>query len=147
MPTRTPIDETLHAGPRRAGDDAGVRIALDHVSAKPLSDQLSAALARRILRGSLPPGARLPTVRELAEELEHAPNTVAKAYRVLERDRLIEARGRRGTFVTDRLPTRVPDRERRLAEAADAFVRRGVQLGFGDPNITRALTRALRDRR
>jgi DNA-binding transcriptional regulator YhcF (GntR family) len=124
-----------------------VRIALDHASAEPLSDQLSTALARRIHRGSLAPGARLPTVRALAEELELAPNTVAKAYRTLERERLIETRGRRGTFVTDRLPSRVPDRERRLAEAADAFVRRGVQLGFGDANITRALTRALRDRR
>ena len=62
-----------------------MRIALDHVSAEPLSDQLSAALARRILRGSLAPGARLPTVRALAEELELAPNTVAKAYRALER--------------------------------------------------------------
>jgi DNA-binding transcriptional regulator YhcF (GntR family) len=147
MPTRTPIGETLHVPARRAGDDAGVRIVLDQNSAEPLSDQLSAALARRIYRGSLAPGARLPTVRALAEELELAPNTVAKAYRTLERERLIVTRGRRGTFVADRLPTRVPDRERRLAEAADAFVRRGGQLGFGDANITRALNRALRDRR
>jgi DNA-binding transcriptional regulator YhcF (GntR family) len=147
MPTRTPIDETLHVSARRAGDDAGVRIVLDENSAEPLSDQLSTALARRIHRGSLAPGARLPTVRALAEELELAPNTVAKAYRALERDRLIETRGRRGTFVTDRLPTRVPDRERRLEEAADAFVRRGGQLGFGDASIRRALNRALGDRR
>jgi len=124
-----------------------VRIVLDQNSAEPLSDQLSAALARRIHRGSLAPGFRLPTVRALAEELGLAPNTVAKAYRALERDRLIETRGRRGTFVRDRLPTRVPDRERRLEEAADAFVRRGGQLGFGDASIRRALNRALGDRR
>jgi DNA-binding transcriptional regulator YhcF (GntR family) len=124
-----------------------VRIALDQNSAEPLSDQLSASLSRRIHRGSLAPGARLPTVRALAEELELAPNTVAKAYRALERERLIETLGRRGTFVTDRLPTRVPDRERRLAEAADALVRRGRQLGFGDASIKGALNRALRDRR
>ena len=123
-----------------------MRIALDHVSAEPLSDQLSTALARRILRGSLAPGARLPTVRALAEELELAPNTVAKAYRALEREGLIEGHGRRGTYITDRLPTRIPDRERRLTEAADAFVRRGGQLGFGDASIKRALNRALRDR-
>ena len=124
-----------------------MRIVLDQNSAEPLSDQLSAALARRIHRGSLAPGSRLPTVRALAEELELAPNTVAKAYRALERDRLIETRGRRGTFVTHRLPTRVPDRERRLKEAADAFVRRGGQLGFGDASIRRALNRALGDPR
>jgi DNA-binding transcriptional regulator YhcF (GntR family) len=146
MPTRTSIDRDVTAGPRRAGDDAGVRIALDHVSAEPLSDQLSTALARRILRGSLAPGARLPTVRALAEELDLAPNTVAKAYRTLERERLIETFGRRGSFVADRLPERVPGRERRLAEAAEAFIRRGAQLGFGDEDVRRALNRALRDR-
>ena len=124
-----------------------MRIALDQNSAEPLSDQLSAALARRIHRGSLAPGARLPTVRALAEELELAPNTVAKAYRTLERERLIETRGRRGTFVADRLPTGVPDREPRLADAADALVRRGRQLGFSDASIKGALNRALRDRR
>ena len=124
-----------------------MRIALDQNSAEPLSDQLSAALARRIHRGSLAPAARLPTVRALAEELELAPNTVAKAYRTLERERLIQTLGRRGSFVADRLPTRVPDRESRLAEAADAFVRRGRQLGFGDASIEGALHRALRARR
>jgi DNA-binding transcriptional regulator YhcF (GntR family) len=145
MPTRRPTGETLHVSARRAGDDAGVLIVLDQGSAEPLSDQLSAALARRIHRGSLAPGARLPTVRALAEELGLAPNTVAKAYRTLERERLIETRGRRGTFVADRLPTRVPDREPRLAEAADALVRRGRQLGFGDASIKGALNRALRE--
>lgn len=123
-----------------------MRIALDQNSAEPLSDQLSAALVRRIRRGSLAPGTRLPTVRALAEDLELAPNTVAKAYRALEGEGLIETRGRRGTFVTDRLPAGVPDRERRLAEAAAAFVRRGGQLGFGDAGIKRAVDRALRER-
>jgi DNA-binding transcriptional regulator YhcF (GntR family) len=88
----------------------------------------------------------LPTVRALAEELELAPNTVAKAYRALERERLIATLGRRGTFVADRLPERVPGRERRLAEAAEAFARRGAQLGFGDEDVRRALNRVLRTR-
>jgi DNA-binding transcriptional regulator YhcF (GntR family) len=123
-----------------------VRIALDHVSAEPLSDQLSTALARRILRGSLAPGARLPTVRALAEELELAPNTVAKAYRALEDEGLLEGRGRRGTFVTGRLPKRIPGRERRARPSGRAFARRGAQLGFGTRDVRRALNRALRDR-
>ena len=121
-----------------------MRIALDQNSGEPLSDQLSAALARRINRGSLAPGSRLPTVRALAEELELAPNTVAKAYRALEDEGLVQGRGRRGTFVADRLPSRIPDRERRLAEAAELFVRRCEQLGFADDDVRQALNRALR---
>jgi DNA-binding transcriptional regulator YhcF (GntR family) len=61
----------------------GVRITLDPSSPEPLSEQLAAAIAERIRRGSLAPGARLPTVRALAEDLGLAANTVAKAYRAL----------------------------------------------------------------
>ena len=124
-----------------------MRIRLDQSSTEPLSEQLSAAIADRIRRGSLAPGSRLPTVRALAEDLELAPNTVAKAYRALEDQGLIVGRGRRWTFVTDRLPKRFTDRELRLGDAADAFVRRGRQLGFGDDDIRRALRRTLRERR
>jgi len=123
-----------------------VRITLDRSSPEPLSEQLSTAIAERIRRGSLAPGTRLPTVRALAGDLEIAPNTVAKAYRVLEDRGLIVGRGRRGTFVTDLLPKRLTGRELRLGEAADAFVRRGKQLGFGDDDIRRALSRTLRER-
>ena len=125
----------------------GVRITLNTSSPAPLSEQLSAAIADRVRGGSLVASTRLPTVRALAEDLGLAANTVAKAYRVLKEAGLIEGRGRQGTFVTDRLPKRLPDRERRLAEAVDAFVRRGAQLGFGDEVVRRALNRALRDRR
>jgi DNA-binding transcriptional regulator YhcF (GntR family) len=122
-----------------------VRIRLDRSSPEPLSEQLSTAIAERIRRGSLAPGDRLPTIRALAEDHELAPNTVAKAYGALEHQGLILGRGRRGTFVTDRLPKRFTDRELALGEAADAFVRRGRQLGFGDDDIRRALSRTLRE--
>jgi DNA-binding transcriptional regulator YhcF (GntR family) len=144
MPTRTPIGQTLHAGPA-AGDDAGVRIALGDDDGSATSDRLARAIEGRIHRGSIGPGARLPTVRALADQLDLATNTVAKAYRKLEEGGLIEGRGRRGTFVAERLPPRVPDRERRLAEAAEAFVRRGAQLGFAEAELRGALGRALRD--
>jgi len=124
----------------------GVRITLDPSSHEPLSEQLSGAIADRIRRGSLAPGARLPTVRALAEDLGLAANTVAKAYRALEEAGLVQGRGRQGTFVAERLPQPLPERERRLADAADAFARRGSQLGFGAAELRRALDRALRDR-
>ena len=123
-----------------------MRISLDRSSPEPLSEQLSNAIAARIRRGSLAPGTRLPTVRALAGDLELAPNTVAKAYGALEDQVLIVGRGRRGTFVTDRLPKHFTDRELALGEAADAFIRRGKQLGFGDDDIRRALSRTLRER-
>jgi DNA-binding transcriptional regulator YhcF (GntR family) len=123
-----------------------VRISLDRSSPEPLSEQLSTAIAERIRRGSLAPGSRLPTVRALAGDLQLAPNTVAKAYRALEDQGLIVGRGRQGTFVSDRLPKSLSGRELRLGDAADAFVRRGKQLGFGAEEMRRALDRATRGR-
>jgi len=124
-----------------------VRITLDDDDRAAASERLARAIQARIHRGSLAPGERLPPVRALAAELGLAPNTVAKSYRRLEEDGLIVGRGRSGTFVAESLPRRIPDRERRLAEAADAFVRRGAQLGFGGRRMREALDLALRARR
>jgi GntR family transcriptional regulator len=123
-----------------------VRIRLDPEAQLPLSAQLSAAITRRIHGGTLPPGSRLPTVRWLAADLGLAANTVAKAYRELEAAGLVVGRGRQGTFVVERLPDRLPERERRLADAAEAYARRSVQLGFGSGEARRALEQALRRR-
>ena len=62
--------------------------------------ELKAHLLDRMRSGDLPAGARLPTVRGLADELGLAPNTVARAYRELEADGFIETHGRNGTLVS-----------------------------------------------
>ena len=124
-----------------------MRISLPTSSPLPESDQLIEALRRGIHRGSPGPGDRLPPVRALADELHLSPNTVAKAYRTLEREGVLVTRGRHGTFVADRLPERIPQRDRRLAEAAETFARRGRQLGFGPEALRGALDAALRRRR
>ncbi|MGA9160487.1 MAG: GntR family transcriptional regulator [Actinomycetota bacterium] len=121
-----------------------MRIPLDERSPRPLSDQLAATLAERIHRGTLAPGSRLPTVRALAEDVGLAPNTVAKAYQTLEAEGLIEGRGRRGTFVAERLPARPARAEALLEEAARAFVARARQLGASDADAGRAVRRMQR---
>jgi DNA-binding transcriptional regulator YhcF (GntR family) len=121
-----------------------VRITLDRNSPEPLADQLSAAIAERILRGSIAPGRRLPTVRTLAEDLGLAPNTVAKAYRALEAEELVEGRGRQGTFVAERLPVRPAKADALLDDAARAFVGRARQLGASDADARAAVRRAQR---
>jgi DNA-binding transcriptional MocR family regulator len=60
-----------------------------------------------IADGQLAPGARLPTVRDLAAEIEVSPATVAAAYRLLNERGLITANRRRGTVVAPQPPLRV----------------------------------------
>jgi DNA-binding transcriptional regulator YhcF (GntR family) len=79
-------------------------------------------------------------------ELDLAPNTVAKAYRTLERERLIETLGRRGSFVAEHLPARPSEAETLLDEAARAFVVRARQLRVSDAAAGRAVRRAQRSR-
>jgi DNA-binding transcriptional regulator YhcF (GntR family) len=75
-------------------------ITVDPRSAVPPFEQLRVQLLEQISSGELAQGARLPTVRRLAEDLGLAPNTVARTYRELEADGAIETRGRHGSFVT-----------------------------------------------
>ncbi|MRG59759.1 GntR family transcriptional regulator [Agromyces sp. CFH 90414] len=65
----------------------------------PPFEQLRAQVVEGVREGRLTAGERLPTVRALADELGLAANTVAKAYRELEQDGVIETRGRSGTFI------------------------------------------------
>jgi GntR family transcriptional regulator len=109
----------------------------------PPSIQLRDALRERIERGALLPGDRVPTVRAFADQLDLAPNTVARAYRELEAGGWLVGRGRAGTFVADRLPERPSEPDAALAAAADAYLRRAAQLGFG----RRAAIRTLEARR
>jgi len=66
---------------------------------RPLYQQLADEFGVAIRNGSLPPGARLPTVRRLAAERGVDANTVSRAYQVLARQGLVEAHARRGTIV------------------------------------------------
>lgn len=76
-------------------------IGIDADSHTPVYAQICDALKSAIRDGSLCPGAKIPATRALAAQLGIAVNTVAKAYQELEREGVIEGRGRSGTFVRD----------------------------------------------
>ncbi|MBA2497097.1 MAG: GntR family transcriptional regulator, partial [Acidimicrobiia bacterium] len=59
-------------------------VEVDGRSPVPPFEQLRGQLAGAIGAGRLPPGERLPTLRQLAADLGLAPNTVGRAYRELE---------------------------------------------------------------
>lgn len=117
---------------------------LDGSSHIPPFEQLRAQLAVMVATGHLEPGTRLPTVRELAAALEVAPGTVARTYRELERDGVLEGRGRNGTFVVDEPPESEPlaERRRRVAAAAATFAFAARQLGVGEDAACEAVRAA-----
>jgi|SRR5579871_1040185 len=66
----------------------------------PIYLQLMEQVKHAIETGALRPGEQLPGIRPLAEELVINPNTVAKAYRELEHEGVIELRHGAGAFVS-----------------------------------------------
>lgn len=77
-------------------------IDLDRQSSQPLYIQVAQNIRRRIRSGALPPGTRLPTVRDLAQQLGVTRLTVHNAYSDLQADGWVEATVGRGTFVSTR---------------------------------------------
>jgi DNA-binding transcriptional regulator YhcF (GntR family) len=67
-----------------------------------LFEQLRLQVIKLADSGALPPGTRLPAVRSLAEQLDVAPHTVARAYKELEAAGVVATRGRNGTVVCAR---------------------------------------------
>lgn len=76
-----------------------MEIVIDIESPEPLFAQLIAQIKQAVQHGKIQPGDPLPSIRQLAVDLELNSKTVAKAYRLLERDSVIQTRGYRGTFV------------------------------------------------
>src|SRR6187200_2037207 len=105
--------------------ELGDWVRIDQHAAKPLFDQLRTQIIDGIRDGKLPPGTRLPTVRELAGQLSMAVNTVARAYRELESTGILETRGRFGTFVA-----RTDPADAAMATAAHTYATAAKALGI-----------------
>jgi DNA-binding transcriptional regulator YhcF (GntR family) len=74
-------------------------LTVDTQAGTPPYEQIRVQVIEAVRTGALVPGDKLPTVRRLADDLGLAPNTVARSYRALEQDEVIETRGRLGSFV------------------------------------------------
>jgi GntR family transcriptional regulator len=107
-----------------------VTLEVDPSGAVPPYEQIRAQLTGLITSGALPPGARLPTIRQLAGDLGLAPGTVGRAYHELEQAALVTSRGRHGTRVA--APTAAADAAIQgplLDEAAAVFVAAALRSG------------------
>ncbi|WP_055586137.1 GntR family transcriptional regulator [Streptacidiphilus griseoplanus] len=117
-----------------------MQLSVDPSSPVPPYEQIRARIAELARSGELPTGHRLPAVRALAADLGLAAGTVARAYRELESDGVVETRGRHGTVIAA-----AGDAARRhAAAAAEDFARRTLQLGLTQDEALRASVTALR---
>ena len=76
-----------------------MEIIIDIEDSVPLFAQLIEQIKKAVLSDQISPGDALPSIRQLANDLEFNNKTVAKAYSLLERDSVIQTKGYRGTFI------------------------------------------------
>ena len=107
-------------------------------SGVPIYLQLMEQVRHAIETGALRPGEQLPSIRPLAEELVVNPNTIAKAYRELEHEGVIELRHGAGAFVSGNARAKKVTDKFRAGQAivADAVARLRAR-GVTDEEIRR----------
>jgi GntR family transcriptional regulator len=91
-------------------------ISLDAADPRPIYVQIVDEVRRGIVLGTVVANAPLPSVRHLASELRVNPNTVAQAYRELERLGLVFVRRGQGTFVSPDVESTIDAQREQLTE-------------------------------
>ena len=120
------------------------RIQLDFRSSEPNYLQIVRQIENLVRQGELKPGDQLPTVRALATDLRINFSTVARAYHILDEQRLISTQRGRGTYIWETPSDEEKSRSAQLSLAtlARQFWRDARLLGLTDTEIEQALAEA-----
>lgn len=106
----------------------------------PIYRQIVRQISLLVASGKLKPGAELPAIRVLAEQLVINPNTVARAYKELEYAGVVASKMGSGTVVADKgSPLNRRERERLLNERVDALLGEARQLKFSTDDVIDAI--------
>jgi GntR family transcriptional regulator len=117
-----------------------IRLQLDPKSGVPFYRQIIDQVKAAIVTGSIGPGDRLPTVRQLAVDLSVNPNTVSRAYTELELTGLVETQMGSGTFVGQQeVEGDEIERQRQLEQLCQEFLSRASTHGFTLDDVVRTL--------
>ena len=111
----------------------------------PIGEQIGFRILYAIARGVYQPGDKLPTVREIAARLKVNPNTVSRAYRDLERDRILVSRRGTGVFVhEDALDTAIERRQSLVLSRCERAIGEALDAGLEPDDIQEVLVEALK---
>ena len=116
---------------RASRNNGRFQLALDLHSGVPVYRQLIDQVRGGMASGVLNAGDQLPTVRQLAVDLEINPNTVMRAYRELELGGFLETHQGTGTFIAEKkVEKSSAERERQLGQMVGEFAARAGAAGF-----------------
>ena len=121
-----------------------MQVSLNTESPTPLFAQLVEQIKAAVQAAQLKPGDPLPSIRQLSNDLNLNNKTIAKAYRLLERDGVIVTRGYRGTFIhADAVSNSVADMEATLDDTIGQAIAACRANGATDSEIRIAFGKAM----
>jgi len=109
---------------------------------RPIYQQIIDEFKRRIARGELGPGDRIPSQREFAAMAQVNPNTVQRAYREMEQERIAETLRGQGTFICSDPDLVARIREEMAERALVSFVEEMRALGYSRENVLDLVAKA-----
>ena len=107
---------------------------------RPIFLQIMEEIKKRAARGVYKPGRQLPSVREMAKEMEVNPNTIARVYRELESEDFLITRRGLGTFITENGNRIEEERTKFGREATRRFLNDITELDLNSEQIQELLT-------
>ncbi len=109
-------------------------IEIDFASPVPVYEQITRKIKHSIAKKSLLENEGLPSIREMASFLKVNPNTVARAYRELQQEGIIDGRAGKGFWV---LKTESMDQEKvkLLEDELLKFMERAIEMGFSQDHL------------
>lgn len=112
----------------------------------PIYLQIMNKIKRDIVTGALKAGDKIPSVRELAVELQINPNTIQRTFQELERENIVETRRGLGRYVTSEESKIMNIKKEMASELLDGFIHGMKDLGFSEAEIVTLVSESAANR-
>lgn len=110
-------------------------INLDYKSRTPIYEQIVSEIQRYVALGILKENDKIPSIRQLAIDLSINPNTVKKAYMLLETAGVIKSHSTKGTFISDNTKKVVNDKIDEGIKEIESIISSLEKLGINKEDI------------
>jgi GntR family transcriptional regulator len=122
-------------------------IRINTESGVPIYLQIMRQIKLLVVSGSMKPGDQLPSVRELSMKLRLNPNTVARIYRELQHEKIIESRRGEGNYISENiLEPLAREKHKVISESLKEFLGQARSFGYTDKEIKEIFSDALRNK-
>jgi GntR family transcriptional regulator len=109
----------------------------------PIYLQIMNHIKRQIVSGLLQPGGKIPSVRELAADLQINPNTIQRTFQELEREEVVETKRGLGRYVTSEESKIMAIKKEMAGELLHQFIHGMQELGFKNQDIVTIVKEAV----